>query len=67
MEFCVAIGDTPDVKLTADLSKAVENSGFSSMTVLDSPGKTIDVHLMLAIAAYSQVWVQEPYCSFPWM
>ncbi len=51
MEFCAAIGDRPDVKLTAVLARTIEDCGFSSMTLLDSPARTIDVHLMMAIAA----------------
>ena len=51
LKFCAGIGAVPDVKLIADLAKTLEDNGFSFMTLLDSPGMTIDVHLMMAIAA----------------
>ncbi len=51
MNFCVGHGAEPDMDLVANVAKTAENNGFTYMTLLDSPGKTLDVHLMMAEAA----------------
>ncbi len=51
MNFCVGTGAEPDISLIADIARATEESGFDYMTLVDSPTKTLDVHLMTTIAA----------------
>ena len=58
LEFCVGIGARPDINLIADLSRTIDENGFTYMTLLDAPSKTIDVHLMMAVAAQNTTQVK---------
>lgn len=51
MNFCVGMGERPDISLIADLARTTEESGFDYMTLLNSPAKSLDVHFMMTIAA----------------
>ncbi len=47
MNFCVGHGAEPDMSLVSNVARTAEDNAFTYMTLLDAPGKTLDVHLMM--------------------
>lgn len=51
MRFGVGMGGTLTAKNVGEHAKVVEDSGFSYLTLVDSPQRSRDVHIMMALAA----------------
>ena len=51
MKFCVGMGSPMTMHEVADEARAVEESGFDYLTLVDTPATARDVHVMMTVAA----------------